>query len=299
MMSINKFTSRKFHQHRSLKIQAFVPFISPFNLALLKQFIIMLANISKILIIGATSGIGEGFAKYYHSKGKTVIVAGRRFERLSNLKSDLHGLEIIQLDVEDLGKLESNIEAILKAHPDLDSVLPMAGKMEYFNLTDLSSSTTKSIISEATTNLIAPMIITRILVPHFQFLNRPTTLITVSSGLGYIPVNMWPVYNATKAGIHAFSVSLRSQTAVSNVHVIELAPPYVDTALDDHFREKMIKQLGDHAQQPMMLEEYMERTTDGMNQEGVKEVASGFGELGVTTWRNAFGPILEAWGQQG
>jgi uncharacterized oxidoreductase len=46
------------------------------------------------------------------------------------------------------------------------------------------------------------------------------------------------VYNSTKAGLHTFTVDLRIQVAGTNVTVIELAPPYVDTNWDERFREK-------------------------------------------------------------
>jgi uncharacterized oxidoreductase len=259
----------------------------------------MSGKISKILIIGATSGLGEAFAKYFHSQGKTVIAGGRRLERLNSLKNQLPGLETVQIDVEDVNALESTLNAIIKAHPDLDSVFAMAGKMELFNFTDPSSSTSKSIISEATTNFIAPMLIARTMIPHFQSLKRPTTFITVSSGLGYIPVPLFPVYNATKAGIHTFSVVLRTQTAGSNVNVIELVPPYVDTDLDSHFRETMLKLQDGKGHPPMPLQEYMEKATAILEEEGVKEVAVGFADIGVSTWRGAFGPVLENFGLAG
>jgi short-subunit dehydrogenase involved in D-alanine esterification of teichoic acids len=149
----------------------------------------MSASISKILIIGATSGLGEAFAKHFHSQGKTVIAAGRRVERLNNLKTQLSGLETVRIDVEDINSLEANLNTIIKAHPDLDSVFVMSGKMEFSNFTDPSTSTSKSIISEATTNFITPLLIARTIIPHFLSLKRPTTFINVSSGLGYIQYN--------------------------------------------------------------------------------------------------------------
>lgn len=50
-----------------------------------------------ILIVGATSGIGEALARQYHAKGKQVIVSGRRLERLHTLADELPGLGTVQV----------------------------------------------------------------------------------------------------------------------------------------------------------------------------------------------------------
>jgi len=55
-------------------------------------------RISTVLIIGATSGIGEGYARRFHSMGKKVIITGRRADRLSALKQELTGIENRQVD---------------------------------------------------------------------------------------------------------------------------------------------------------------------------------------------------------
>ncbi|TVY50900.1 putative oxidoreductase DltE [Lachnellula cervina] len=254
----------------------------------------MSANIKKILIIGATSGLGEAFARHFHSTGKKVIAAGRRIERLHALESELPGLETIQLDVTDFANLESKLSSILSTHPDLDSVFIMSGKQDVTDFKNPASTSSPSIISEVNTNLIAPLLISRVVVPHLLALPSPATLITVSSGLAFVPVPKWPVYDATKSGIHAFSVALRSQLAGTNVHVIELAPPHVDTPLDLLHR-------GDPGKvpNPMPLDEYMATAVKGFETEGVKEIATGFSEIGVKAWRGAFGPILEHLGFRG
>jgi short-subunit dehydrogenase involved in D-alanine esterification of teichoic acids len=258
-------------------------------------------NISTILILGATGGLGEAFTLYFHAQGKKVLAAGRNISKLASLKAELKGLETFRIDVEDIANLETNIQAVIKAFPDLDSVFVMSGIMKHFSFKDASTSSNESIVSEITTNLTAPLVIARVVVPHLLSLKRPTTFITVTSGLAYVPVPLYPVYNATKAGLHTATVVLRTQLADTNVNVIELAAPYIDTPLDADFREQTIALQGgkEHAMAPMPLKEYMEITTAQLEKGGLKEVSIGFAALGVTAWRNAFGPILEQFGMAG
>jgi NADP-dependent 3-hydroxy acid dehydrogenase YdfG len=58
----------------------------------------MSANIKTILVLGATSGLGEAFARRFHAQGKKAIAAGRRVERFEALKSELRGLEAFQVN---------------------------------------------------------------------------------------------------------------------------------------------------------------------------------------------------------
>jgi len=258
-------------------------------------------NISTILILGATGGLGEAFTHYFHAQGKKVLAAGRNTSKLASLKDSLKGLEIFCIDVEDIANLEVNIQAVIKAYPGLDAVFVMSGIMKYFSFKDASTSSTESIVSEITTNLTAPLLIARAVVPHLLSLKRPTTFITVTSGLAYVPLPLYPVYNATKAGLHTATVVLRTQLDGTNVNVIELNPPYLDTALDKDFREATIELQGgkEHAHPPMPLKEYMEITSAQFEKGGEKEVSTGFAALGVNAWRGAFGPILEQFGMAG
>ncbi|KAH7351103.1 hypothetical protein BKA65DRAFT_396913 [Rhexocercosporidium sp. MPI-PUGE-AT-0058] len=262
----------------------------------------MTANISNILIIGATSGIGEAFTHYFHSVGKTVIAAGRRIDRLNALQAKLKGLEIVQMDISDMSSIESNLNSIFKSFPDLDSIFVCAGKMELGDFTSTAAVNTDLIVSEIITNLAAPLVIARVTVPHLLALKRPTTFITVTSGLAYIPLPQYPVYNATKAGLHNFNVSLRTQLAGTNVALIELAPPYVETELDNHFREENIKAALEKKKPvhpPMPLKDYMDVTIAAFEKGGDKEIGTGFSAMGIGAWRGAFQPILTQFGISG
>lgn len=96
-------------------------------------------------------------------------------------------------------------------------------------------------------------------------------------------------------------MDLRIQVAGTNVSVIELAPPYVDTSLDERFREKTVELQGGpgKAHPPMPLKEYMDATIAMLEEGGRKEIALGFSQMGVDAWRGAFGPILEKFGLEG
>ncbi|KAE8452753.1 hypothetical protein EG329_013025 [Mollisiaceae sp. DMI_Dod_QoI] len=259
----------------------------------------MTANIDTILLIGATSGIGEAFARYFHSKGKRVIAAGRRLERLNALKSELKGLETFQMDVEDIPNIESKLTSLFKTYPDLDSVFVVSGIMSLGLFKDPSTTSAQGIVSEVTTNLIAPMVIARTVIPHLLALKRPTTFMTVTSGLAYIPLPLFPVYEATKIGVHNFTVVLRTQLAGTNVNVIEVAPPYVATDLDSKFKAKQDELQGGEGHPPMPLKDYMEVTTKQLEEGKEKELATGFSAMGVSAWRGAFQPLFDQFGLTG
>ena len=66
---------------------------------------------------------------------------------------------------------------------------------------------------------------------------KQAAIVNVSSGLGFCPIAVMPVYCATKAAIHSFTVSLRHQLRNTSVKVFEIIPPMVDTDLDKGRRD--------------------------------------------------------------
>ncbi|KAL9010997.1 MAG: hypothetical protein Q9173_004125 [Seirophora scorigena] len=254
----------------------------------------MSAKFDTILIVGGTSGIGEGIARRFHATGKKVIVTGRRQDRLDALEKELPGLSTQRMDTEDIATLPKQVSAVLAAHPELDTVIAMAGIQKSFSFTDPKASSPESIQSEVTTNVTAPMVLAQLLVPHLLSLQRPTTFVLVSSGLAFVPVPFYPVYCPTKAAIHSFAIALRAQLAGTSCDVIELAPPYVETGLDDAHREQNVAAQGgpEKAMKPMPLEEYLDTAMAGF-EGGDREIATGFSQMGASAWRKTFGPIMK------
>lgn len=205
------------------------------------------------------------------------------------------------MDTEDITSLSKRISDLLTAHPKIDTVIAMAGIQSSFDFKDTKASSPESIQSEVTINVTAPMVLAQILVPHLLSLERQTTFILVSSGLAFVPVPLYPVYCPTKAAIHSFAVALRGQLAGTSCKIIELIPPYVDTGLDAAHRAQANDAQGgeEKAMKPMPLEEYLDKTMVGFKHEDAIEIATGFSEMGTSTWRKAFGPILEMLGIKG
>ena len=80
-----------------------------------------------------------------------------------------------------------------------------------------------------TANLLGPIRLTNALTDHL--VKQPdAAIVNVSSGLAFVPLSGTPTYNATKAAIHSYTISLREQLK-GKVELIELAPPAVQTEL--------------------------------------------------------------------
>jgi uncharacterized oxidoreductase len=86
------------------------------------------------------------------------------------------------------------------------------------------------VTSTIETNLLAPIRLTLALLPVLKRQSRATVM-NVSSGLAFVPMALTATYCATKAAIHSWTQSLRYQMRGTNVRVMELIPPYVQTDL--------------------------------------------------------------------
>jgi short-subunit dehydrogenase involved in D-alanine esterification of teichoic acids len=256
-----------------------------------------------ILITGATSGMGLALAKHLHSQGKTVIATGRRQDRLSSLSATHPGIYTSCFDVSDLSTLATNLDAILENHPNIDTVILNAGIQNMFSFLDTENQHQRvnEISREVATNLTAPIVIAQHFIPFFIKAKEPRSLIFVSSGFAFIPVPYFPVYCPTKAAIHSFCVALRAQLHGSNVKIIEVVPPYVDTELDQVFRKKLIEVMGgeEKAIKPMKVQELVEETAKGLEGGGDEVPVGHFPEMAIAKWREAFGGIMEGFGVKG
>jgi uncharacterized oxidoreductase len=114
--------------------------------------------------------------------------------------------------------------------PALNVVIHNAGIMRPEDLQAQPQNLLLDAEAMVTTNLLGPIRLTAALLPLLRRQAR-STIMTVSSGLAFLPLAMTPTYCATKAAIHSYTLSLRRQLRETTTEVIELIPPYVATHL--------------------------------------------------------------------
>jgi uncharacterized oxidoreductase len=180
-----------------------------------------------ILITGGGSGIGRALAEAFHAHGNQIIIAGRRQELLKEVTAANPGMKSAVLDIGNAQAVKTFAEQLKADFPSLNAVIQNAGIMKSESLKD---GTLEDAEATLAINLLGPMRLNAALLPFLMAQPR-ATIMTVSSGLAFVPLAMTPTYSATKAAIHSYTQSLRYQLRDTSVQVIELIPPYVQTHL--------------------------------------------------------------------
>ncbi|CCH53206.1 short-chain dehydrogenase/reductase SDR [Fibrisoma limi BUZ 3] len=187
-----------------------------------------------ILITGGSSGIGLAMAETFIKAGNEVIICGRRGSKLAEVRQQFPQLHTRVCDVSKKAEREELFQWAVSEFPHINMLVNNAGIQKEVNFLTGAPELYED-ESEIETNLTASIHMAALFIPHFLQQKTECAVVNITSGLAFIPL-----YCSTKAALHSFSMSLRSQLADTNVRVFEIAPPIVKTEL--HREAKARKQ---------------------------------------------------------
>jgi short-subunit dehydrogenase len=199
---------------------------------------------ARVLVTGGAGGIGLALARELLEGGASVLLAGRSAKALADAvrKLGAYGTRVATL-VADLTSPADRANLVACAstwHGGIDVLVNNAG-VSHFGL--YADAAPESIEQTVATNLLAPMLLVRALLPTLA--SRPqAAIVNVGSVFGAIGYPGNAAYSAAKFGLRGFSESLRRELAGGTIHVLHVAPRATRTAINSSAVEGLNLELG-------------------------------------------------------
>ena len=177
------------------------------------------------MVTGGTRGIGLAITKTLKAQGYAVAAVYAGNEAAAEAARKDLGVLCIKADVGDFEAVGAAFAEIENTLGPITVLVNNAGIQNWMNVSD--DEFYQKSLNEINTNVVAPLHLTQL----FLNLTSLNTIINVTSGLSFVPLTKVPVYSATKAFFHSFTLSLRYLLKSKNVEVIEVIPPALNTDL--------------------------------------------------------------------
>ncbi len=193
----------------------------------------------KILITGATGGIGNCLVEKFDKLGLKIIATGTNEEKLANLKKKFQNIETKQFKLDQHDKIEEFIDLVDKNLGGIDILVNNAG-ITLDNLSiRLSQENWKKVldINLTSTFLMCKHTIKKMLKKKYGKIINITSIVGHTGNLGQAN------YSASKAGIVAFSKSLAIEYAKKNININCVSPGFIQTEMTDKINEEFKKTL--------------------------------------------------------
>lgn len=196
-----------------------------------------------IFITGGGSGIGLAFAERFIKAGNRVIICGRRENVLEGVREKNPDVIIRKCDLTIESERIALYDWVTSNYPEVNVLVNNAGISQRFNILKADAKNNWSYFNnEIVSNLEAPIHLS-MLFSRYLAEKDEAAIINISSGVAFTPLAVTPIYSATKAAIHSFTISLRYQLSDTAVEVIEVVPPAVNTDLNGTWLKTQIEPL--------------------------------------------------------
>ena len=191
----------------------------------------------KILITGATGGIGNSLVEKFHNLGSLIVATGTNEEKLNKLKKKYPKIIVEKFKLDDHNKIEEFVDKVHKNLNGLDVLVNNAGiTLDNISLRLTEENWKKVIdINLTSTFLMCKYIIKKMLKSKYGKIINITSIVGQTGNLGQAN------YAASKAGILAFSKSLALEYAKKNININCVAPGFIKTEMTDKINEEFKK----------------------------------------------------------
>ncbi len=193
----------------------------------------------KILITGATGGIGNSLIKKFYNSGAKILATGTNEEKLNNLKKNFNNIEIAKFSLNEHEKIEQFIDYTEKKLSGIDVLVNNAG----ITLDNISIRLTEENWKKVLDiNLTATFLMCKYTIKK-MLKNKKGKIINITSIVGHTGNLGQANYSASKAGIVAFSKSLAMEYAKKNININCVSPGFIKTEMTDKINEEFKKVL--------------------------------------------------------
>ncbi len=201
----------------------------------------------KVVITGATGGIGREIVKRLDTKSELIILVGLIKDALEDLKKELHTKRvfIVEGDINEL-HVREQIKALAQREGGVNLLINNAGIGDYFMFEDQDPEMVKNILD---VNLKAPMLLTQTLLPLLKE-EAKAEIINTGSIFGYIGYPGFTAYCASKFGLRGFTQALRRELTDTSVKVRYFAPRATRTTFNTSNITEMNEKLGNAMDSP-------------------------------------------------
>ena len=189
----------------------------------------------KVLITGATGGIGYALVKRFVSLNASVLATGTKNEKLDSLKKEFPSINILKFDISDHSKVEEFIENVHSQLVGLDILINNAGiNMDNLSLRMKENEWQKVIdINLGSTFLLCKYAIKKMLKKKYGRIVNITSIVGHTGNLGQAN------YAASKAGIIGMTKSLAIEYAKKNITLNCVSPGFIKTNMTENILENV------------------------------------------------------------
>jgi len=188
----------------------------------------------KVLITGATGGIGNSLIKKFDDLGAKIVATGTNEQKLANLKNNFPSIKIEKFKLDDHSKIESFIDKIDKELEGLEILINNAG-ITLDNLSiRLAEENWKKVID---INLNSSFFMCKFAIKK-MLKKKYGKIINITSVIGHTGNAGQANYAASKAGIIGFSKSLAIEYAKKNININCVSPGFIKTEMTEKINEK-------------------------------------------------------------